>query len=94
MRINVRVVAGGLCQSCSESHIVTFGDGRRLVRCGALYQAPIIVYGDVYECSLYDQKGQVSRSDMEKIGWILEVGRRGEPIGFRPPKKNRDDRDV
>jgi hypothetical protein len=47
----------------------------------------------VSECSDYVAKNAPDEWDFRKIAWIIEVNKRGEPLGFRPPKKGKDNED-
>jgi hypothetical protein len=89
-------VARGLCGSCSEAHITVDDRGGQMVWCkGLSYQSPQVVERPVHHCTGYEARNTgMDRHEAEKIGWVLEVKRKGSDIGFgfaRPKPKKFDD---
>jgi signal recognition particle subunit SEC65 len=41
-----------------------------------------------YECSVYDDKRNPSKWDMEQIAWVLVTDVKTKRIGFRAPDRN------
>lgn len=80
----------GLCGRCDHSQVIR---GDRLkdhtVLCN--WQHPALnITRLVRRCSLFEAKNSISKSEMEKIGWVLEV-KGGKVIGFKPPKRGADE---
>jgi len=76
-----------MCRSCSHAHIYTdtHGDHKICTNAGSL----LPIWGQVSRCNDYQLLGH-STWEFEKIAWILET-KKGKPVGFRPPKKEKDD---
>jgi|SRR6267142_806569 hypothetical protein len=73
---------GTLCTTCRSARIVKgYRAGEMDIFCGASYPERRVRFL-VAECSAYDDTRIVSRSDMEKIAWILVTKAAGRSIGF------------
>ncbi|HWY44113.1 MAG TPA: hypothetical protein VNX66_11485 [Candidatus Sulfotelmatobacter sp.] len=73
---------GTLCTTCRSARIVKgYRVGEMDIFCGASYPERRVRFL-VAECSAYDDTRIVSRSDMEKIAWILVTKAAGRSIGF------------
>jgi hypothetical protein len=78
-----------LCRSCRNSLITKDSRGVETVACSEFHPA-IFMRPDVSSCNRYVQVGKLTDWEAQKIGWVLEVGKDRQYIGFRPPKKDED----
>jgi hypothetical protein len=73
---------GTLCTTCRSARVVKgYRAGEMEIFCGASYPERRVRFL-VAECTAYDDTRIVSRSDMEKIAWILVTKTAGRSIGF------------
>lgn len=76
-----------LCKTCANAFFI---EGRSLNEgfkgCNELPKEKWVQY-PVTACSMYCDKTKQSKHEMEKIATIIEVNKRGEFIGFRPPDR-------
>lgn len=77
----------GLCGTCENGHVRR---GDRYwdvqIQCGEASRLPVRRL--VRSCSAYVQRNALEKYELEQMAWVLEV-KRGKPIGFRPPGKDR-----
>lgn len=87
MRVKIKEgVARGLCGSCDNSFIREDQKGQVEVWCH--YFHPMRSVGrPIVECSGHEEKGKMSKHDMDRVAWILEV-KAGRVVGFQPPIKS------
>lgn len=85
MRIKSR--RESLCDTCKHGQRTVMDRGE-FRYCTQISQ---YIKGLVSECSDYRPKNVPEEWEFSKIAWVIEVNKRGEPMGFVPPKKNRDD---
>lgn len=75
-----------ICRTCIHA---VFIKGQSLKedekRCGALSR-PWPQYA-VTSCTEYIEKTKMTRSEMERIAWVVETNKKKEFIGFKPPEK-------
>lgn len=93
MKFTLRFRGGaGLCCTCRTAQRVVDDRGQEAVLCHAFgMDPPMQIRREVVECSQHDPVNVMSKWEMEKIAWVLET--RGErPVGFRPPKKEDEDK--
>lgn len=78
--------AKDLCKTCENCLLVKGVRHRETFkRCGAM--SPPWPQYNVTACSAYQEKAKMSRWDMEKVAWIIEVNKRTrEYVGFRKPE--------
>lgn len=78
-----------LCRTCYHA---VFIKGRSMneeqKRCGVIYK-PWPQY-PITSCSEYVEKTKMTRSEMERVAWVVEVNKKKEFIGFKPPEKRPD----
>ena len=74
-----------LCTRCVHVQIVQDGRGTRKF-CGELHTSRNEIYGPVTKCSIRMLRGEMDEYEAKQLGWVLEV-KKGEVIGFVPPKK-------
>jgi hypothetical protein len=93
---NIKVKGGtpqgavSLCRTCRWAHIVKgFSASQEQIRCRWLSYDPFVPF-PVNECSSYDDKSLPSKSDMEKIAWVLLTKKAGRTIGFVTAKQFRE----
>lgn len=77
----------GLCGSCREGTTRQHDNGDVVTMCDAGMNTQR-VHRPVVRCTDYDEKGSVSKWDMEKIAWIVTTDKSGKTIGFQPPPKD------
>lgn len=81
----------GLCRTCREAVIVEYDDATVVTVCNVLYNRPVTIVRPVVKCSDYDMRGKQNNRDMEKIAWTIRTNRSGQPVGFAPPKPEKDE---
>lgn len=80
-----------LCDSCRCAMIIKGSQqGQEVLWCSQLGLHGSIVPFRVVECNEYDSKTSMSKYEMEKIGWVMEV-KNGKHLGFKPPQKENKD---
>lgn len=82
-----------LCQTCAHMVQVigrSFKEERKFCKELSSWQHPLPPV--VTKCGLYVERTKMTRWEMERVAWILEVNKKKDFIGFRPPKDSRDDR--
>lgn len=88
IRLRMKIKEGvesGLCGSCEHARIMTdFQDNSRVL-CEENQQ--MLIPRPLKRCTDYQGKGTLSRWEMEKIAWTLNV-KGGRILGFIPPKKD------
>ncbi len=78
---------GTLCSTCRSARIVKGYRAEEMdIFCSANYPERRVKFL-VAECTEYDDKRIVSKSDMEKIAWILVTKTAGRSIGFVTAKQ-------
>lgn len=79
-----------LCKTCIHA---LFIKGRNLneefKRC-AIMQKPWPQYA-VTACTDYTERTRMTRTEMERVAWIIEVNKKQEFIGFKKPEKKAHD---
>jgi len=75
-----------LCDRCEHGTIMKTTTGKRTVYCATLMKW---VPPNIAECNEYQAKGSLSRYDMEKTAWVLEI-KNGRVIGYKPPEPKKD----
>jgi len=48
------------------------------------------VPSDIVSCSMYHDKSQPDKYDLQEIAWKLGLDKSGKVTGFEPPKNNED----
>jgi hypothetical protein len=71
-----------LCKTCRAAQVIRgLADSSESVLC-RVGSVPARIGMPIIECSLYDDKRQPSRWDMEQIAWVLVTNKAGKAIGF------------
>ena len=87
MRLRTIRAASGdtLCRSCDHSFI-RIQDGEEIFRCMLSHGYAVSrIEGRVSECNKYEKRDALSKYDLEKQAWIIQIGASGEKIGFVRP---------
>jgi hypothetical protein len=94
MRFQIKDRLVSKCESCSHAVRVKDGDGHLVIsRCTAAHATVMNVPHVVRECSAFDYRW-ASGWEFKDRGWVMEVSaNRREFLGFRPPKKSRQEDD-
>jgi hypothetical protein len=75
-----------LCDSCRNSVIMKGGgQGQEVVYCHAVVPGAVVPF-KVVECSRYQDKNEMTKREIEMIGWVIEV-KNGKVMGFKQPKE-------
>lgn len=77
-----------LCEDCLHGMVTRFATGETQTICSEQHPS-FGVKGPVSECSAYDYRWGRTDWEMDKVAFILERNKKGEVIGFRPPKKEK-----
>lgn len=90
MGLRVRVksregAAAGMCGSCEHAQIMVDTVGFPAVFCHRPMNG-LFIRRPLSECSEHEPKGRMTAHHAREIGWVLELGNKGE-VGFAPPKK-------
>ena len=73
----------GKCFSCSHSWIVrTSRENSPVVRCGAVYDLPLVMDHDVVECNRYSKKGEVDIWTLIKMHNPVDLSKPDKVVGF------------
>lgn len=91
MKFTIRRKSDSLCENCSHSLRAHDTHGRLLIsQCTAFGAENVHVRGDVAKCKSYSFRYSDDWQFREKA-WILQVSKTREFMGFRPPKKDKDE---
>ena len=82
---------GSLCFSCRNAIRIKTTHGGEYLRCGVLGE---FLKKRIANCSEYEDKGKPSVYELKQIAWMLETDKVRGPVGFAPPKKQRDIEDI
>jgi len=83
------ILESSLCKTCRACHVMRgLAESDETVVCRN-YNTPLLILRPIVSCSLYDDKSQPSRYDMEQIAWVLVTQRAGRNIGFVSPEERR-----
>lgn len=77
-----------LCDSCRHMHRFTRVRGQEVRICNV--QRSMHVPSDIVSCSMYHDKSQPDKYDLQEIAWKLGLDKSGKVTGFEPPKNNED----
>ena len=88
--------AESLCRTCRNAQIMKGArESEILIKCNELGNH-VKVFDQVTECSLYDDKRNPSRWDMEQLAWVLVTNQRTREVGFisaKEVKRRKDEND-
>lgn len=87
MEFTMRGSHDSLCQSCVHGLVTKDDRERERVFCGAMHTMPVFV--PIKQCTRYAKNGALDEYDLMRVAWVLEV-KKGQPVGFRPPKSRGD----
>lgn len=73
-----------LCRKCSSGTVAENESGRIVTQCEYI-KSPIPFL--VTRCTSFQDRTDVDQWTFEKIAWHIDVNKKGEFIGFKPPKK-------
>ena len=77
----------GVCSTCENAQIMRRGL-QTTVLCHAVYAYPCKIRRPLDYCSEFTEREGQTRSDLEKIAYILEQGK-NRKMGFVPPSKRK-----
>lgn len=92
VRLRMKIPEGparGLCGSCEHSRIMIDDRDRSRVLCEENHP-PFVVDHPIKSCTDYQAKGTLSKWQMERVAWKIQVDKKGK-VGFNPPHKKDDD---
>lgn len=75
-----------LCASCSFCMRIVLVGGRESVTCQ--WGQSRRITEPVESCTGYDYRYACPPGDMTRVAWVLDVNKKGQVIGFRPPEKD------
>lgn len=79
-----------LCDICNHGQRTDDISGESSRWCHNIYPT-VRVPAVVLECSAYDFRyGDIPHA-MKEVAWVIDVNKKAEFVGFRPPKKKKDD---
>ena len=95
MSLRLKVVGGtpdhsdSLCFRCAHAHIYQGHAVSDLnLRCLVDYDNSFSIHSKIVECNKFYAKRDKTESELNKMGWVLEI-RRGRTVGFFPPEEHK-----
>lgn len=79
-----------LCDTCTHGQRTDAADGEIARWCHNIYPT-VRVPRVVSECSGYDFRYSDIPHSMKEVAWVIDVNKKAQFVGFRPPKPKKDD---